>query len=129
MPEPVYLRHMPVLVAAISMTCDGLHPSASPSASRAAVAAVMHLHNARNTALGLGLFTLYLRRQHAACDIVLAIAGLFIGLVDGYVLWKEAGNVRKAAHRLASSCLFAAAGFAGWTAARPSRRPWMVFYT
>lgn len=86
-------------------------------AATPAAGAVMHINNARTTVLGMCLYTLYFRRQLAACDTILAILGAYAGLIDSYVVWRE-GNPRKAAFRLASSWLLSAVGLAGWTAGR-----------
>ncbi|KAK8039524.1 hypothetical protein PG993_007935 [Apiospora rasikravindrae] len=126
MSEQFSPRHIPALIAASTMTFGGLWSYFDPRAamlefglpdriaSTPGAAAVMHINNARTTVLGMCLFALYFTRQRAACDTVLAILGAYAGLVDSYVVWKE-GNPRKAAFRLASSWLLAAAGFAGWT--------------
>lgn len=120
-------RHVPALFTATVMTFGGLWSYWDPRAamrefglpdriaSAPAAAAVMHLHNARTTVLGLCLYALYFARRGAACDTVLAILGAYAGAVDSYVVWRE-GNPHKAAFRLASSWLLSAAGFAGWTA-------------
>lgn len=123
------LRHVPTLFAATMMTFGGMWSFFDPRAAMLAfglpdrvaatlgAATVMHINNARTTVLGMCLYTLYFRRQLAACDVILAILGAYAGVVDSYVVWKE-GNPRKAVFRLANSWLLSAAGFAGWTAGR-----------
>jgi hypothetical protein len=86
-------------------------------ANTPAAAAVMHINNARTTVIGMCLYALYLRRQLAACDTILAILGAYAGLVDSYVVWRQ-GNPRKATFRLLSSWLISSAGFYGLTAGR-----------
>ncbi|KAI4863102.1 hypothetical protein F4820DRAFT_450320 [Hypoxylon rubiginosum] len=123
------LRHVPVLFTATAMTFGGMWSYFDARgamlefglpdriASTPSAAAVMHINNARTTVIGLCMYTLYFRRELAACDTILAILGAYAGLVDSYVVWRE-GNPRKAAFRLISSGLLSAVGFAGWTAGR-----------
>ncbi|KAK6855175.1 hypothetical protein PG995_008707 [Apiospora arundinis] len=120
-------RHIPALFTATVMTFGGMWSYLDPRAamlefgfpdriaSAPAAAAIMHINNARTTVLGMCMYTLYVGRQRAACDTILAILGAYAGLVDSYVVWKE-GNPRKAVFRLMSSGLLSAVGFAGWTA-------------
>lgn len=120
------LRHVPALFAATAMTFGGLWTFFDPRgamrefglperiASTPQAAAVMHLNNARTTTLGLCLYTLYFTGQFPACDVILVILGAYTGLVDSWVVWRE-GDARKAAVRLGSSALIAAAGLAEWT--------------
>lgn len=122
-------RHIPALFTATVMTFGGtwsyfdargaMLEFGLPDriANTPSAAAVMHLTNARTTVLGMCLYTLYFRRQLAACDTILAVLGAYAGVVDSYVVWKE-GNPRKAAFRLVSSWMISAAGLAGWTAGR-----------
>lgn len=127
--EHFELRHVPTLFTATAMTFGGMWTYFDPRgamlefglpdriAATPAATAVMHINNARTTVLGMCLYTLYFRRQLAACDIILAILGAYAGVVDSYVVWKE-GNPRKAAFRLTCSWLLSAVGFSGWTAGR-----------
>jgi hypothetical protein len=68
------------------------------------------------TALGLCLYALHARDKRAACDVVLAVLGAYVGLVDGWVVVWTQGNPRIAAFRVVSSGLLSAARLAGWTA-------------
>ncbi|KAI1084822.1 hypothetical protein F5B20DRAFT_222471 [Whalleya microplaca] len=123
------LRHIPALFTATVMTFGGMWSYFDARgamlefglpdriASTLAAAAVMKINNARTTAFGMCMYTLYFRRELVVCDTILAILGLYAGLVDSYVVWTE-GNPRKAAFRLVSSGLLSAVGFAGWTAGR-----------
>ncbi|KAK2601144.1 hypothetical protein N8I77_010614 [Diaporthe amygdali] len=127
--EHFELRHVPTLFTATVMTFGGMWSYFDPRAAMLefglpdriaatpAAGTVMHINNARTTVLGMCLYTLYFRRQLAACDTILAVLGAYAGLVDSYVVWRE-GNPRKAAFRLASSWLLSAVGLAGWTSGR-----------
>ena len=127
--EHFELRHIPTLFTATVMTFGGMWSYFDARAamlefglpdriaSTPAASAVMKINNARTTVIGMCLYTLYFRRELAACDTILAILGAYAGLVDSYVVWKE-GNPRKAMFRLVSSGLVSAVGIAGWTAGR-----------
>ncbi|KAI1483291.1 hypothetical protein K445DRAFT_318285 [Daldinia sp. EC12] len=122
-------RHIPALFTATVMTFGGMWSIFDARAamlefglperiaSAPAAAAVMHINNARTTAFGICMYTLYFRRDLAACDTILAVLGAYAGVVDSYVVWKQ-GNPRKAAFRFVSSGLLSAVGLAGWTAGR-----------
>ncbi|KAL4862623.1 hypothetical protein BDV12DRAFT_178600 [Aspergillus spectabilis] len=70
----------------------------------------MILRCGRITAFGLALWTLYIQQQLEAFDTILTILGGYVGLVDGYVCWKE-GVPGKAVFRTGSGLVIAAWGF------------------
>lgn len=86
-------------------------------ANAPAAGPVMIIGQARGTIIGLLVFLFYSRNQLELVDTVMAVTGLYAGLVDSYVVWKE-GNGRYAAFRLISSGLISAWGFAGLTVGR-----------
>ena len=75
---------------------------------------VMILNSARTTATGIALMALYASEKLAAMDIVFASMG-YLGIVDGYVCWKEGGNVGV---RASSGLLMGLWGVLGLTAGR-----------
>lgn len=74
---------------------------------------IMVTSSARITAIGLALFTFYFQGKLAEFDTILAILG-YVGLVDGYVCWRE-GVPNKAIFRTVSGLLIAAWGWFGMT--------------
>jgi hypothetical protein len=123
------LRHIPALIAGSTMAFGGLWPLwdargamlefgfPARIADVPQAAPVMAVGNARTSALGFAMLLLYSRNQFDAVDTILAVIGFWAGAVDCYVVYKE-GQPRQAIFRLVSSWLLAAAGYAGWTAAR-----------
>ncbi|PTB73970.1 hypothetical protein M440DRAFT_1339175 [Trichoderma longibrachiatum ATCC 18648] len=119
-------RHIMPLLVASATTFGGLWPFWSPknamlefglpesiAASRAAHP-VMVLCSARTTALGMLMFAFYRQKELAAVDTVMSVMGAYLGLVDGYVCWKE-GMTGKAVFRCVSGMAIAAWGLAGLT--------------
>ncbi|KAI1426750.1 hypothetical protein F5Y12DRAFT_255415 [Xylaria sp. FL1777] len=127
--EISYVKHIPALIVASTMTFGGMwslfHASDAALefgfprriAATPAVAPVFTVGNARTTTIGLLTFIFYARNQLDVVDTIMAVTGAYCGLVDSYVVWKE-GNPRKAAFRLASSGFLSACGFFGLTASR-----------
>ena len=119
------LRHIPPLFVATATTFGGLLPFFNAEyaivefglpqriAVSKPVQAIMVASSARITAIGLSLFVFYFQGSFAAVDTVLAILS-YVGLVDGYVCWRE-GVPKKAIFRLVSGLLIAAWGWFGMT--------------
>ena len=82
-------------------------------AKSAPAQSVMIVSSARISAIGLALFTFYFQAQFAAVDVLLATLG-YVGLVDGYVCWKE-GVKGKAVFRTLSGLLISLWGLTGMT--------------
>ncbi|KAI3337487.1 hypothetical protein HD806DRAFT_41940 [Xylariaceae sp. AK1471] len=124
------LRHIPALLIASTTTFGGMWPllfSARSAmlefglperiANTAVAAPVFVVGNARTTVIGLLTFLFYSRRQLDVVDTIMAVTGLYCGLVDSYVVWRE-GNPSYAVFRLISSGLISAWGVMGMTAGR-----------
>ncbi|KAI0433994.1 hypothetical protein F5Y09DRAFT_19266 [Xylaria sp. FL1042] len=121
-----YLKHIPALIVASTMTFGGLWPFFNAKtallefgfprriAAAPAAAPVFMVGNARTTVIGLLTFYFYSRYQFEVVDTIMAIAGAYCGVIDSYAVWRE-GNSRKAAFRLASSGFLSACGFWGLT--------------
>ncbi|KAL4877416.1 hypothetical protein BJY04DRAFT_198326 [Aspergillus karnatakaensis] len=119
------LHHLPPLFVATATTLGGTIPFFAPERAtldfglpqRIAISkpaqSVMILQGGRITALGLALWTFYIQGKLEEFDTILAILG-YVGLVDGYVCWKE-GVPGKAVFRTVSGLVIAAWGFAGLT--------------
>ncbi|KAL6876965.1 hypothetical protein J3F83DRAFT_712490 [Trichoderma novae-zelandiae] len=124
--EHFALRHIVPLLVASATTFGGLWPFWSPKnamlefglpesiASSPAAHPVMVLCSARTTALGLLMFVFYRQGEFAAVDAVMSVMGAYLGLVDGYVCWKE-GMPGKAVFRCSSGMGIAAWGLVGLT--------------
>ncbi|KAH0489341.1 hypothetical protein TgHK011_009774 [Trichoderma gracile] len=119
-------RHVIPLLVASATTFGGLWPFWSPKnamlefglperiAASPAAHPVMVLCSARTTALGMLMFVFYRQEKFAAVDTVMAVMGAYLGLVDGYVCWKEE-MPGKAVFRCVSGMMIAAWGLAGLT--------------
>jgi hypothetical protein len=106
------IRHIPPLFCATAATFGGFVPLFNAeyairgmglpqriSVSKPAQA-IMIIGMARITAIGLALFTFYFQGKFEAVDTVMTTIG-YVGLVDGYVCWKE-GVPEKAVFRASS---------------------------
>lgn len=121
----VLLRHGPPLLIATALTFGGLMPFFNAEYAilefglpqRVAISkpaqSIMIISSARITAIGLALFTFYAQQNYAAVDTILFILG-YVGLVDGYVCWREKVPNR-AIFRAMSGLLIAAWGWFGMT--------------
>lgn len=119
------IHHIVPLFVATATTLGGLMPFFNAEhairefglppriAESKAAQSVMILKCGRITALGLALCTFYAQGKLAEFDTILAILG-YVGLVDGYVCWKE-GVPGKAVFRLVSGVVISAWGFLGLT--------------
>ena len=126
--EHFLFLHIPMLLAATSMTLGGLWTVYNgrdailafglPAriANTSSAPPVMMIAGVRTSVLGLLILIFYSRAQLDVVDIIMAVTGAYAGLVDSYVVWKEASS-RTAVLRLISSGLVFAWGSAGWTAA------------
>ncbi|KAL2373219.1 hypothetical protein RJ035_003317 [Blastomyces gilchristii] len=76
----------------------------------------MVTQSARTTAIGITLLTFYSQDKLTEFDTILVILA-YLGLVDGYVCWRE-GMPGKAAFRAAVGFLIAAWGWCGMTVGR-----------
>ena len=120
------LRHIPSLLVATATTFGGLMPFFNAEYAilefglpqRIAISkpaqSIMIVSSARIAAIGLALFTFYWQEKLAAVDTIMAILG-YVGLVDGYVCWRE-GVPNKAVFRALSGALITAWGWFGMTA-------------
>ncbi|KAL5334099.1 hypothetical protein BJX70DRAFT_379019 [Aspergillus crustosus] len=119
------LGHLPPLFVATATTLGGLIPFFNAEraildfglppriATSKPAQSIMILKCGRITALGLAIWTFYIQGKLEAVDTILTILG-YVGLVDGYVCWKE-GVPGKAAFRLGSGLVIAAWGWWGLT--------------
>ena len=120
------LRHIPALFAATlniaggattllnprqAVTGFGFPPRVADSAGAAGLASIF---GARATTLGVLILIFYARGQLAAVDTILAVLGVWSGIVDGYAVWAE-GNPAKALLRLLGSWAVGACGLARLT--------------
>ena len=120
------LRHGPHLLVATALTFGGLMPFFNAEhailefglprriATSQPAQAVMIVSSARITAIGLAIYAFHYQQMYSSVDILLACLG-YVGLIDGYVCWKE-GMPGRAVFRLTSGLLICAWGFFGVTA-------------
>ncbi|KAL2809410.1 hypothetical protein BJX63DRAFT_423837 [Aspergillus granulosus] len=118
--------HIPPLFVATATSLGGLLPFFSPSraltdfgfpqriASAKPAHPVMVIACARTTAIGLMLWTFYAQGKLVEFDIILTILGSYVGLVDGWVCWRE-GMRAKAGFRSLSGGVIALWGVSGLT--------------
>jgi hypothetical protein len=123
--EGFSLRHIPPLFLATTFTVGGFMPLWDPEgairlyglppriATSKTAHPVMILSSARISAIGMSIWMLYLRKNYEAVDVVLITFG-WIGVIDGYVCWKE-GVPGKAVMRSTSSLLVMLWGLLGMT--------------
>lgn len=121
------LRHLPGPFIASSETFGGFWPLFNaerailafglpePIAESAPAQATMFIASSRISTIGLTIFALYGQGNLAAIDTVLAVMGLYVGVMDGYLCWRE-GRPKKGLFRSASAFTVAAVGLAGCTA-------------
>lgn len=120
------LRHIPALAIATALTFGGMIPFYNPAgaisefglpdhiASSPPAQVIMTVNGARNTVLGLAIWSLYLQRMLSAVDTVLCCVAV-LGLFDGYICWGE--DVRRTAVlRAAAGVLIGLWGGFGLTA-------------
>ncbi|ROW15218.1 hypothetical protein VPNG_03077 [Cytospora leucostoma] len=126
-PRHFELRHLPGLVIASPETFGGFWPLFDaesaitafglPQSVAQSVPAqtTMFIAASRISTIGMIIFALYGQGNFAAVDTVLAVMGLYVGVMDGYLCWRE-GLPRMALFRSASAFTVAAVGLAGCTA-------------
>ncbi|OAX81850.1 hypothetical protein ACJ72_03802 [Emergomyces africanus] len=119
------LWHIPSLLVASATTFGGLLPFFNAElaikefglppriASSKSAQSVMVTQSARTTVIGLTLLTFYFQGKLAEIDTILVILA-YLGLVDGYVCWRE-GIPGKAVFRALMSILIAGWGWFGMT--------------
>ncbi|KAK1689362.1 hypothetical protein BDP55DRAFT_628689 [Colletotrichum godetiae] len=107
-------RHIFPLFVATTTTFGGLLALFNPAgsikafglpqriASSPTAHATFSLSSARTSVIGLLIYTFYARGDLRAIDTVLLTSGLYCGIVDGYVCYKE-GETGKALFRVLSS--------------------------
>ncbi|KAK0381875.1 hypothetical protein CPAR01_05489 [Colletotrichum paranaense] len=107
-------RHIFPLFVATTTTFGGLLALFNPAgsirafglpdsiASSPTAHATFSLSSARTSVIGLLIYTFYARGDFGAIDTVLLTSGLYCGIVDGYVCYKE-GEPVKALLRILSS--------------------------
>ncbi|KAI0969298.1 hypothetical protein F4678DRAFT_439959 [Xylaria arbuscula] len=127
--DVLYLKHIPALIVASTMTFGGMWPLFNAKdamlefgfprriATTHTAAPVFKVGNARTTVIGLLTFYFYYRGQLDVVDVIMAITGAYCGVIDSYVVWRE-GKPRQALFRLVSSGFLSACGFWGLTASR-----------
>ncbi|KAI1371381.1 hypothetical protein F4677DRAFT_435923 [Hypoxylon crocopeplum] len=123
--EHFKLRHIPPLFVGCSMAFGGLWPIFNPKAAMlefgfpAYIAnsspayPVMVSQSVRTSVLGLVMLTFYSRGKLTEVDTVMAITGIYVGIMDSYVLRVDSPG--KAVFRLVSGLLIGAWGLAGLT--------------
>ena len=119
-------RHLPALLAGGLNIAGGVVTLVNPQravvgyglpvrvAGAPGAGALMAIFGARAAVLGVLLLLFYARGQLAAVDDVLAVLGLWAGLVDAWVLRRE-GCPDKGLLRLVASWAVAACGLVGLT--------------
>ncbi|KAJ5678711.1 hypothetical protein N7462_006955 [Penicillium macrosclerotiorum] len=119
------LRHIPPLFVATTTTFGGLLPFFDAEyairafglprhvASSRSAQSVMLTSAARISAIGYALFLFYFQGKLREFDTLLSVLG-YVGLVDGYVCWRE-GVPKKGVFRAVSGLVIAARGFLGLT--------------
>jgi hypothetical protein len=95
------LRHLPGLLTASSETFGGFWPIFNaervilafglpePIAQSVPAQATMFIASSRISTIGMIIFALYGQGNLAAVDTVLAVMGLYVGVMDGYLCWRE----------------------------------------
>ncbi|KAG8630073.1 hypothetical protein KVT40_001692 [Elsinoe batatas] len=114
-------RQLPALLLATTITIGGTMPLFNPErailtfglpqriASTRETWPVMTSGSARVTAMGLGIWGMYLAGHTKAIDVFMS-SFIYIGLVDGWVCYQE-GVTNKAIFRLLSSATVSLLGF------------------
>ncbi len=115
------LHHLPGLFIAFTQTFGGVtslfnshwciseYDLSERIASSPAAQTIMIVSGARTSTIGIALFVFHILRKYKEFDILLAILGAYVRLIDGYVAWIE-GLPRKTAFRLTAGLLIAAWG-------------------
>ncbi|KAG6362839.1 hypothetical protein INS49_007933 [Diaporthe citri] len=121
------LRHLPGLLIASSETFGGFWPLFNaerailafglpgPIAQSVPAQTTMFIASSRISTIGMIIFALYGQGNLAAVDTVLAVMGLYVGVMDGYFCWRE-GRPKMGLFRSAGAFTVAAVGLAGCTA-------------
>jgi hypothetical protein len=111
-------RHIVPLFVASATTFGGLWPFWAPRDAMLEFGLPARIADsptsARTTALGLLMLIFYQQRKLAEVDVVMSVMGAYLGVVDGYVCWKE-GMPNKAVFRCVSSMVIAGCGMVGLT--------------
>lgn len=125
--DDLRLRHLLGLVIASSETFGGFWPLFNaeratlafglpePIAQSGPAQTTMFIASSRISTIGMIIFALYGQGNFAAVDTVLAVMGLYVGVMDGYLGWRE-GRPSMGLFRSASAFMVAAVGIAGCTA-------------
>ncbi|KAI1402481.1 hypothetical protein F4819DRAFT_280192 [Hypoxylon fuscum] len=126
--EHFKLRHIPPLFVACATSFGGLWPLFDPKAAllefgfpsfiaeSPPVYPVMVTQSIRTSTLGLIMLTFYYQKKLAEVDTVMAIMGVYVGVMDGYVLRNDMPG--KALFRFLSGLAIGAWGLAGLTKGR-----------
>ncbi|KAK4196042.1 hypothetical protein QBC40DRAFT_352086 [Triangularia verruculosa] len=121
------LTHLPALVLITANLLGGIWPifdapaamlefGFGPKIAHAPEAMpVMINGQARTTVLGAITLVFYLRGKYEEVDTLMAVYGIWAGLVDSALVWKWTGNRRWAAFRLGASWAFGVWGLMGLT--------------
>ena len=122
-------RDIPPLIVASGTCFTGLWPLWNPKSSMLTFGFPTHLAETPathpvmvccqvlTTILGMVIFAFYSQRKLAEIDTVMAIMGIYAGLVDSHIFHRE-GNPNKAAFRLVVGLSIGAWGYFGMTGAR-----------
>lgn len=121
------LRHLPGLLIASAETFGGFWSLFNaegailafglpePIARSAPAQTTMFIASSRISTIGMIIFALYGQGNLAAVDTVLAVMRFYVGVMDGYLCWRE-GRPRMGLFRSACAFIVAAVGMAGCTA-------------
>jgi len=121
------IRHIPALFVATTCTFGGIWPlfnpksamlefGFAPSVAESPAAGLAFAEGgARTTVLGMFIYILYFRGQYAEIDTLLALWGVWCGIVDSYLVYKSGSEPGGALSRLVSSWIVAGLGFYGVT--------------
>lgn len=120
------LRHLPGLLIANSETFGGFWPLFNtenailafglpePIAQSVPAQTTMFIASFRISTIGMIIFALYGQGNLAAVDTVLAVMGLYVGVMDGYLCWRE-GRPKMGLFRSVSAFMVAAVGMSRCT--------------
>lgn len=89
--------------------------SQNPLRSRRPRRLQLFIASSRISTVGMMIFALYGQENLAAVDTVLAVMGLCVGVMDGYLCWRE-GRPRTGMLRSACAFVVAAVRIARWPA-------------
>ncbi|KAK4190674.1 hypothetical protein QBC35DRAFT_489430 [Podospora australis] len=120
-------RHIPAIILATTSAFGGIWPMFNAEkamlefgfprkvAQAPETRPVMVNGQARTTILGALAFIFYFQGKFVEVDTIMAVFGLYAGVVDSYLVWKG-GGPQKAVFRLAASWFLGVCGVAGLTA-------------